>query len=827
MTTGFMRCGLMASGAIACVAMAAPAAAQTRSFDVPAQEATNGIAALGRQADIQIMAARKVTRNKRTRAVRGEMTVDQALSTLLNGSGLVARRTGAGTYIVVPLGEVRNDTAAAVAPSASAGTVSSLGVDEASEIIVTAQKREERLIDTPQSISVLSSQALERLGATQLRDFADTVPGLVFQTSGAGQNQVAMRGVTVGFDISPTIGVVVDDVPYGSSTSYAQASSIALDVGLFDIDRIEVLRGPQGTLYGASTMGGLIKYVSRLPNSDALGGEVRLGISDTRHGGISYNGSVVLNAPIAQDKAAVRVSGYYTRDGGYIDNVGLGQKDVNRARIYGGRIDLLLIPTERLSMRLGGFAQNISRDGSAMADYTLGGQPIDGRLDQMRLLEEPFEQRFRLVSATINYDLDFADLTSISSYQTLFTDYLLDRSRVFVPVFTSLGYSYSAAGPVVVADTKKFTEELRFASPSGRTFEWLVGGFYTHEKSTSDQYFETRNLAGQPVSNTLFTYFAPTTYEEIAVFGDVTYHFSPAFDVTGGVRYARNNQIFEQFGSGLLGSSAPRRASKDDVFTYLANARYHFSQDVTAYVRFATGYRPGGPNAIINDPLTGEPAGPLTFESDRLKSYEVGFKAQTPDGTFGIDLAGYYIDWNNIQLLGTRNGFSVKTNASGATSRGAELTLTARPTRGLIFTGAFAYQDAHLSEDAPDLRGVKGERLPNVPDFTAALTGDYQFEAGSVEPSFGGTLRFISDRTGSFNAATSQPQYRFPSYVTVDLRGGLEFGKVRTQLYVHNLFDTRGQVSSYLFAASRAGAGAAPIAITQPRSIGLSLTAQY
>lgn len=202
------------------------------------------------------------------------------------------------------------------------------------DIVVTAQKKAERLLETPQSATAISGEDLARINAVQFRDFANSVPALSFTTAGPGQTQLTLRGVTAGNDIGPTVGVYVNDVPYGSSTAFTNASSLSLDAGLFDMDRIEVLRGPQGTLYGASTMGGLIKYVTAAPELDVLSGSAQAGVSDTRHGGISYNGTVAVNAPIVTDKIALRANGFYSHDGGFIDNLALGRKDVNRSRVY-------------------------------------------------------------------------------------------------------------------------------------------------------------------------------------------------------------------------------------------------------------------------------------------------------------------------------------------------------------------------------------------------------------------------------------------------------------------------------------------------------------
>jgi iron complex outermembrane recepter protein len=695
------------------------------------------------------------------------------------------------------------------------------------EVVVTAQKRTERLIDTPQSVSVVSADDIGKMAATQFRDFANTIPGLNFSTAGAGYSQISLRGVTSGVDTNPTVGVYVDDVPYGSSTAFAYGGRLALDVGLFDLERIEVLRGPQGTLYGASTMGGLIKYVSKEPDDLRWGTEVQTGISSTEKGGVSFNAAGAINAPLVEDKLALRASAFESHDGGYIDNVALGRRDVNKSDVYGGRLDLLFTPTEAFRMRLNAFAQTIARDGQGAADYGLSRTRQFGSLSQSRMLPENFDQKFRLVSATLSYDLGPTEVTSVSSYQTVRMESMFDLSARFVPLFEQFfGESYSAVGDPVEASTDKFTQEIRMSSKGSSTLQWLFGGFYTHEDSGNDESFVLLDPTGQPAPNIWFSYSAPTKYEEYAGFGDLTFHLNQALDITAGVRYARNEQRFEQIGgSGLFDTSIPEITSTESVTTYLSNVRYRFGENATTYLRFATGYRPGGPNFVALDPNTGDPLAPANFESDELKSYEAGIKLQTGDGRFGLDAALYYIDWDNMQVLTNRGGFGVRLNASGATIRGAELTLAARAANRFTATGAFAYQDPKMSSDTPELQAVENERLPDVPRFTASVNADYILFQSGFEPTVGATVRHVSDRVASFSNSVSVPQYRLPEYTSVDLRSTGVVGSVVLQLYIRNVFDERGELSAFTGYASLGGP--AQVSLLQPRTYGMSAAARF
>jgi len=782
--------------------------------------------ALAAQTGLQVLIFSQDAANKRSPSVSGNLTNDEALAQLLDGSGLTYERIDDHTVAVRK--KMERDVPAAP-PGATTNVPQPLdertqqsSTAQLEEVVVTAQKRAERLVDVPQSVSVLSSDYLTRLGATQFTDFADTVPGLSFATAGAGFTQISLRGVTIGNDVSPTVGIYVDEIPYGSTTAFALNAQFRFDSALFDLDRIEVLHGPQGTLYGASAMGGIIKYVTKQPNTTDFGGDARVGVSDTHDGGVNYDTAAAVNIPIVSGKAAVRVSGFESHDGGYIDNLAQNRSNVNRADTYGGRLDFLLTPVDQLKVRITGFIQDISRDGEATADYSFAGAQPYGNLGQYRLYAEPFYQQFRLVSGAVTYDFGPMTLTSVSGYQTSHTNYIGDVSAVYAPLLNSFGFGpYSAVGYQNPLGTDKVTQEIRLASsPTSRPLEWLIGGFYTRETSTNYQQFLLHDLGGLPAPNTLYTVSRPSTYKEYAAFGDLTWHLSSSLDVTGGIRWSQNRQEFEQIGSGALIGSYPSTHSGENVATYLGDLRYHFNDQATGYLRYATGYRPGGPNVVT---IAG---GQRTFAADHLRSYEVGLKAETSDRRFGIDLAAYNIDWSNIQLLVIRSGFGVYVNAPGnATVQGAELSLTARPVSDLRITSALAYQHAYIDQADDDVGASKGERLPGVPRFTGSLDADYTFSDVALRPSIGAALRHVSDEFSGFANAVKNPnvapQYHLPAYTTFDLRTGIVLKAVDLQLYVHNLFDDRGQLGILL---PQFGAR---VGVIQPRTIGMMATTRF
>jgi len=298
------------------------------------------------------------------------------------------------------------------------------------------------------------------------------------------------------------------------------------------------------------------------------------------------------------------------------------------------------------------------------------GNPLDGDLEQQTILPQGFEQEFDLYSGTLVYDFGPAELTSVTSYQEFTNDSTLDASPLYVPLLNAVlprppFPTWGATGVDYGITTDKFTQELRLAG-TGPTFDWLIGGFYTDEDSDQSQVINSFAPDGSPLDINVATVGLPSTYEETAGFGTVTWHATSKLDVAGGLRYSRNEQTYVQEGTGLLVGPSPKATSSESVSTYLANLRYLASDNLMTYFRYATGYRPGGPNFLGSDPVTGEPLGNPAFESDELQSYEGGLKATTSDRRYSADIALYLINWDNMQVGAARNGIGVVANAGTA-----------------------------------------------------------------------------------------------------------------------------------------------------------------
>lgn len=555
------------------------------------------------------------------------------------------------------------------------------------EIIVTAQKRAEAVKDVPGSLTVLSSDTLERLGVEDIADYATHVPGLTLMTEWAGQGQLTLRGVTSGKQqAGPTVGSYLDETPYNSASSASGGSNQLTDIDTFDMQRIEVLRGPQGTLYGASTMGGLIKYVTTPPDLAHQQFRMQAELGAVDGGGTNYGVKALVNLPLATDKVAFRASANYRSSGGYIDDAGTGDDNINHSTVKGGRASLLVKPNDDLGIRLSALYQATKAGGAPSTDVDFATrEPLFGDRKQSRLVREPYSARYQLYNTTIEQDLGGASLVSATSYARLKRSATIDTSSLFGPVIGFLGPLVTGTPlPGAVATslggdfrTRKITQEVRLASPDSDRLQWLVGGFYTDERSRVDQSIRAF-VPGSPalpdVLATAYRLRQPSTYRETAFFANFDYRFSDAFDVAAGARWSRNRQTFGQVTSGLVNDPfAPSRVdtlnsrSSDEGWTFQIKPRWRINDELTAYAVASSGYRPGGPNPLPPAALTTAGVRP-TYDPDKLWNYEIGLKGELLDRRLTFELAAFRIDWKNIQLLSSAGGFSFLDNGGDAVS---------------------------------------------------------------------------------------------------------------------------------------------------------------
>ena len=700
------------------------------------------------------------------------------------------------------------------------------------EVVVTAQKVSQSVVDVPMSISVLGANDLDRTQSANFQDYVKLIPGLQLTQASPGFGRLVLRGINTD-GVASTVGVYVDETPFGSSSGIANGAILAGDFDTFDVARVEVLRGPQGTLYGASSLGGVLKYVTNEPQFDSFEGRVRGSFESIEHGDMSYSGAAMANIPVS-DSVAIRASGFYRNVGGFIDSIGTGGSDVaddiNGSTVKGGRASLLIKPSETFSLQLSAFIQEINNDASSVVDSDPeNGETLYGGLTQSQFVPESAEVSYRVYNATAIWDLGFGDLTSATSYGTNTQDFRVDFTTLlsgFFPGFDSFNKQ--------TTEVKRFTQELRLASHENEKVDWLVGAYYNDEDGliAQDVHVVERNtFTDLDLPFILGTGTVDSKYKELAAFANVTIKFTPNFDLTLGGRYSQNDQDVVQISNGLLfGVAEPTTTpggSSEDVFTYSIAPKFKFNDRMALYARIAKGFRPGGPNVIALD----APAGtPTSYGSDSTINYELGLKGENEARTFAFDASVFHIDWNDVQLLARVNGIGINTNAGGADSDGVEATLMFRPVDQLKLSLSGAYTDAKLTEDAdPDfVGGRKGDRLPYTPKTSYSAHADYEWPLADNRSAYlGASFSHLSEVPAAFDPAfvAENDRQRFlPAYDMVDVRAGWDFGKVSVELFGRNLTNDDGKTSD---AAGNTPLGAISTGVIRPRSYGVTVTAEF
>jgi outer membrane receptor protein involved in Fe transport len=389
-----------------------------------------------------------------------------------------------------------------------------------------------------------------------------------------------------------------------------------------------------------------------------------------------------------------------------------------------------------------------------------------------------------------------AELTSVSGYSINELSDSLDFSQVFGGAYGGYAQSFfgvPGAAYVEHGKTNKFSQEFRLSIPLGTHLEWLAGLFYTHESSQVTQSLLAEDPVSGAIPGALLTAPFPTTFEEYAAFTDLTVHFTDQFDIQLGGRESQNKQTYELTESGaLFGNNpllSPKFDTKDNAFTYLVTPEYKFSPNLLVYARFASGYRPGGPNTSAT--LIGVP---LSYEPDKTKNYEVGVKEDFLDHALSIDASLYHIDWKNIQLqvVTPRGGYF--TNGSAAKSDGMELSVQARPLGGLTLSSWISWGKAVLTQDFPAGSadyGRSGDRLPFSSLFSGNIALEQEFPLWNNVSGFaGGNLSYTGSRIGGFQGTAVRQEY--PAYAKTDLRGGVNYDAWTVALFANNIADKRG-----------------------------------
>jgi iron complex outermembrane recepter protein len=697
--------------------------------------------------------------------------------------------------------------------------------DQLETIIVTAQKRSEDIQQVPVSITVLDSKTLQELGATQLSDYAGYIPGLQLQSDGSpGRTIISLRGIGP-LGSSATVAAYIDDTPLGSSSLYGAASVNTLDLLPFDFQSFDVLRGPQGTLYGASSLGGLIKYVTNKPDLNNFTVDVGadfFSVDDSDKPGIG--GRIKFNVPLIPDLLGMTASFSRQNTPGYTDSVVTGVNYQNAFYQQAGRVAFLWTPTDDLSVSVSGLNQQINANGSTSVALSTTLQPLYGKLKYNNYVPEPYTNTLNYFSASVNWNLGWADFNSATSYSQTKTQTITDATLIYGPAFPLFGLPADGISQFF-ADLSlyKTTQEFRLASKPSDKFEWLVGTFYTYENSIQDQTLTAQNADGSATAlDPLETIALPSTYKEYAVFGDATYKFSSLFDITGGARWAHNSQNFTQTTGGALGlGEVPGSPSSAGIWTWSASPRFHLGPDTMIYARVATGYQPGGPNVAA----TGVPP---SVNSDTVTNYEIGIKTLFYDRRVLIDADVFKINWHDIQVgAQAADGVGYITNGGTAHSQGLELSTMYTPIQGLRFGLNLAYTEAVITQDIPSLDGFNGDSLPNIPKWAGSATVDYTMPVGNKwQARFGGGVRYIGDTETQF---PSNPQaFPLASYSVVDLNAGLFDDRWNIRFYARNVANKQTYINENpVLNALTGGVVQVSGVPLQPRTLGVAIDLKF
>lgn len=690
-------------------------------------------------------------------------------------------------------------------------------------IIVTAGKREQLLKDVSGSISALNEDDLRNLQAQSLSDYITRVPGVVFNDYQPGVSEVVIRGVastTYHEANQATTGYYINEIPL----TEPGFPLVIPDVDTFDLKRVEVLRGPQGTLFGSSSLGGAINYVVNTADASGFDAGFEGSLASTRRAGeLSYGAKAMVNVPIIEDQLAVRLVAFQRFDAGYLDNTGTGIDGSNDLRVRGLRGSLVWTPTDKTTLSVLSMYQEYDLDDQT---YVLFGPPET--FERSTNVPEYQDTDFMLHSLTINQEFDFATLTAVGSYTEKNSDLAFDDS-----IF--LGYDARTGTPQLSSSTgKSKTEylEVRLASAGNSPFGWLIGGNYTRLKSDStggaylegiSDYIDANpgEFNGQPGSllapgDLLRREVSNNDVQETALFGELSYAFADVLTFTAGGRLFRytSNPRLQFLPNAALTPPFDYQPGekKESGFIPKFSVKYAPEDDFMVYALYSEGFRIGGVNVYSAAAGT-----PLNFASDTTKNFEIGTRFSLADGAMLFDIAAYHIDWDNIQarLFVPVTFEAYTTNGGGADIEGVELTMTLNPTKDLQFTSSVSYNDARLSSLLPDSFAAgggyaKGTILPGASDWTLSNSVSLHFDDAPMQPRFSLAHRYLSNAPVAFNSTLEKGDYHIVDLTAfMNLTDNVELG-----VYAKNIFDQYGILSApFSFAG----------AVMRPRTVGATV----
>lgn len=714
-------------------------------------------------------------------------------------------------------------------------------------ITVTAARRATSIEKTPIAMTAITAETIGELGATHITDYAAQVPGLRIQYSGPGASRINLRGINSSGEA--TVGVYNDETPISGSVGTSNnAGGRSADMNLFDVDRIEVLRGPQGTLYGASSMGGAIRILYQKPTNE-LDGRFEGGYEVTSGGDPSHSQNFMFNVPLVDDLLAARLTAYNRETGGYVDNTFLDIDNVNSVDSKGAKLQLRYTPTDDITV-------DFSHSRETTEAFSGTWHPSEGDYKQLSQVKLPYEDASEITSLTFNWNLHWAELSANVSRQDRDSTYIGDDSYYIGTYLTPARCQSAGNGGVACSperlqewyaevnslipaalihdgNTTDRTAELRLTSVGTNALDWTVGLF----RQDRDNYVASQDAPADAETGIIITpwdlFYRRNIWdnlEQTAVFGEVTWHATDRLNLTAGLRYYDYTKTIT--GSTdipwvMIGANYRPLTTVDaseDGFLKKFTADFNFSENLMVYATVADGFRPGGANQVIGlaEVLT-------AYDSDSLWNYEVGMKSAWLDRSLLFNAALYRIEWENMQVSGqTLNGaFSFLSNAGAARIDGVELEAIWRPIAGLNLSANYNYVDGALSEDqiseVISSTGRAGDPIPGTPRQSGMLAAAYRFP---VTSDMDGMVRLDGTHVGgSYSLFRGANNVYREAYTTFSFRAGLESTDSRwaAYLYVQNL-SNEVAMNQYTQSSTPPYGTATSI---RPRTIGANVTYNF
>lgn len=716
------RSALLLSSALSglvLLSMVGPAfsAEQTYKFDIPAESLGQALTDFSKASSQQIVFSEDVTNGKTVAGLHGQYTAQDALKTLLNGTGLVTETNSSGVMMVRSknVQAARNEGAAQPIKA----TVES--------VVVTAEKRVENLSSVPMNISVVSGDTIARRNLTDVQSLSLSVPGLMAYDQGGGHLDISVRGIDSPYGTSPLTGIYVDDIPLSGVVDFEPSY---LDFRSYDVQRVEVLKGPQGTLFGEGAVGGVVRYVTNKPDLSSEGGSISATFLGTQEGAPSEQAVGVFNLPVVNNEFALRVAGTYENNGGWITNVGTGKTNINSNQLVDIRAQALWQPIADLSIDA---LINIHRNQGPASNLVNVAPFSASQFIQAYNTSIPtgFKDAFEIYNLNANYDLGFANLLSSTSYWLQGDNFTYTEYVQGTPPPGNTFPLFALVLPNMHSAQHSFSQEVRLTSQDdGGPVKWLLGGNYTDASASeffpasgyfaSFLYGKSGSVGGDAGDAGI------TSTKSYALFGDGSYTLFDRLELGGGLRYYNDNRDQINIFPNLPNFSPSKTFSR---LTYRAYARLAVTDNINVYANVATGFRSGG----FNNQNSIAAGGPGTYQPENVMTEEVGAKTNFLSNRVQLDLAAFTGEYQNqVQnafIINPTTGKSVtfQYNAGNAGLRGLEWSLTVYPIENLRLVASGDVYTSKFGLVSPIATVSYGDPLNFAPDATLQFSGTYDF----------------------------------------------------------------------------------------------------